>query len=348
MACLNPIRAYRQKRGSYILWKRPSDGLMPHFAPFPIPCGKCYGCRLEYSRQWAVRMMLESQLHDFNYFLTISYAPAHLPAMGTIVKKDLQDFHKRLRIYYERHYEHTGIRYYCCGEYGEKKGRPHYHGIYFNLPIFDLELYKESNGNKYYRSKTIEEIWGKGMIIIANVTFESCGYVARYVTKKIDSQKKHKQTTQVVSVKPTKDAKVIKRIRWIDGNGLQQERCIYDKTETIRTIIHDDYWKAPEFSIMSKNPAIGLDWLFKYWKDVYRDDFIILNGRKIKPPKYFDTIIRNASKDVNPDFWQNVKKKRVDNRIDYEDDYYDVRLPSIRKIANQRFKKLIRVLEQEN
>ena len=179
MACINPIRAWRMKRGSRVIWKHPSDAIAKYFAPFPVPCGKCYGCRLEYSRQWAVRMVLESQLHMFNYFLTLSYDPAHLPAMGTVVKKDLQDFHKRLRIHYKRNFNHENIRYYCCGEYGEKKGRPHYHGIYFNLPIHDLELYKESAGNKYYRSKTIEKIWGNGMIIIANVTFESCGYVDR-------------------------------------------------------------------------------------------------------------------------------------------------------------------------
>ena len=32
-----------------------------------IPCGKCVGCRLEYSRQWANRCMLELQYHDSAY-----------------------------------------------------------------------------------------------------------------------------------------------------------------------------------------------------------------------------------------------------------------------------------------
>ena len=29
----------------------------------PLPCGQCISCRLNYSRSWAVRMMLESEYH---------------------------------------------------------------------------------------------------------------------------------------------------------------------------------------------------------------------------------------------------------------------------------------------
>jgi hypothetical protein len=30
-----------------------------------IPCGQCIGCRLEYSRQWAMRCHHEASLHTF-------------------------------------------------------------------------------------------------------------------------------------------------------------------------------------------------------------------------------------------------------------------------------------------
>lgn len=75
-----------------------------------IPCGKCVGCRLEYSRQWANRCMLELQYHDSAYFCTFTYDDDHVPrtyypdpetgeafpAM-TLQKRDFQLLMKRIR-----------------------------------------------------------------------------------------------------------------------------------------------------------------------------------------------------------------------------------------------------------
>lgn len=317
MACLNPIRAWRHKLTRSLRWSFPPDQYRALYAPNPIPCGKCRGCRLETSRQWAVRMMFESTMHKYNYFLTLSYDWIGLPKGRTLVKKHLQDFHKRLRIYYTRHFSHEGIRYYCCGEYGEKRGRPHYHGIYFNLPVYDLVLFKKSGEHSLYRSATIEKLWGHGMVLIAGVTFQSCGYVARYVTKKLDSHKR--------------------------GNA------VYN-SDTLRfEEVEDGVVKVPEFSIMSKNPAIGLDWLRRNLDDVYAHDYVVLDGRKMKPPKYFDYCMRKWCREYEmEEYWREIVKNRLDKLSFYEDDYYDVRLPALRKIANQKFKRLIRTIEVEN
>ena len=39
----------------------------PQFDTLLLPCGKCVGCRLEYSRQWANRLQLESQLYNAHH-----------------------------------------------------------------------------------------------------------------------------------------------------------------------------------------------------------------------------------------------------------------------------------------
>ena len=46
-----------------------------------LSCGQCIGCRLESSRQWAIRCVLESKLYDseLNWFMTLTYDDAHLP-----------------------------------------------------------------------------------------------------------------------------------------------------------------------------------------------------------------------------------------------------------------------------
>ena len=44
-----------------------------------IPCGHCIGCRLDYSRSWADRMMLELETAGCGIFATMTYDNEHLP-----------------------------------------------------------------------------------------------------------------------------------------------------------------------------------------------------------------------------------------------------------------------------
>lgn len=155
-----------------------------------IPCGKCIACRLAYSKEWATRCMLEAKQYEHNYFVTITYSPEEVPIndkLGnlTLNPKDLQDFMKRLRKYYEQHFNHQNIRFYACGEYGSTTRRPHYHILGFNLPIFDMiPLKRTKTGDQLYYSPTVEKIWGKGNVWIGEINWNTCAYVARYIMKK--------------------------------------------------------------------------------------------------------------------------------------------------------------------
>lgn len=158
-----------------------------------IPCGRCIGCRLQKSKNWADRAVLELQYHDSNLFLTLTYDEDHVPEsyLGdtetgeitctnfTLDKKDLQDFWKRLRDHYGK------LRYLACGEYGSLTKRPHYHAIVFGLKVDDLVFYKRNElGDILWTSETLNKIWKKGFVIIGEATWQSIAYVARYVTKK--------------------------------------------------------------------------------------------------------------------------------------------------------------------
>lgn len=164
-----------------------------------IPCGQCISCRLNKASDWANRLMLEAKEYQHNYFITLTYNDENLPIKRiynddtgeiitgfTLKKEDLEKFNHDLRQYWMRKYDHTGIRYYECGEYGSLNERPHYHGIIFNLPYLDdLKLYKATpQGNILYTSETLTKIWKKGYVVVGQVTWESANYVARYVLKK--------------------------------------------------------------------------------------------------------------------------------------------------------------------
>lgn len=147
-----------------------------------VPCGRCIGCRLEHSRQAALRCMHEASIHDFNQFITLTYSDDNLPWGGyqpTLVPEDLQLFWKRLRKEYG-----NGIKYYACGEYGERTCRPHYHACVFGLNLEDKTRIDSKGGNDYYDSPNLNRIWGLGNCIVGDVTFESAAYVSRYIVGK--------------------------------------------------------------------------------------------------------------------------------------------------------------------
>lgn len=180
-----------------------------HYTQQLIPCGNCIGCRLDYSREWANRGYLESLKYKNNWFVTITYDEEHLPRPseyidkngisylddgtwegGTLVPSHLTQFIKAVRKIFEREYNHTGIRFMACGEYGDKGMRPHYHIIFFNMPLPADDLYKPKilNHEMYYQSHIIERAWNKGISNVSEATWNTISYTARYITKKINGE----------------------------------------------------------------------------------------------------------------------------------------------------------------
>lgn len=193
MPCYHPLEAYlppagqvNPKTGDGRPYFGYQPGMLPAgWTPVQIPCGQCIGCRLEKARQWACRCMHEASLYEDNCFVTLTFDDDHLNPDLSLHKDDYTNFMKRLRRYFDYHDKKQSIRFFHCGEYGDLNARPHHHAIIFNFDFPDKELWSERKGIRLYRSKTLEKLWPYGFSTIGNVTFESCGYVARYVLKKI-------------------------------------------------------------------------------------------------------------------------------------------------------------------
>lgn len=266
MPCYKPLTGYRGDKG--VSGKRRivfSLGAASSPVPLVIPCGRCVGCRLEKSRQWAMRCLHENKLHDKSCFVTLTYKDACLPPGGTLVKRDLQLFMKRLRFV-----RNGGVRFYACGEYGEEEFRPHYHAILFGVDFPDMKYFKMSkSGDKLYISKELEDLWGLGQCLIGAVTFESAAYVARYVMKKVTGPRaaSHYQVT--------------------DWNGE----------------VHD---RIPEFTVMSRRPGIGFEWYRKHGDDVYKHDSVMIRGKPVRPPRYYDL----KQEVLDKLKWQLIERKR--------------------------------------
>lgn len=130
-------------------------------------CAECLRTRTHNKRVWVNRMFLESQKHEKNSFLTLTYDEDNLPHDGSLVPDDVTNFLKSFR---QEIYPHK-VRYFFVGEYGDDSQRPHYHAALFGVGLEVEDIIRKS--------------WKKGHIMLGTLTVQSCRYVAGYVTKKM-------------------------------------------------------------------------------------------------------------------------------------------------------------------
>ncbi len=165
-----------------------------HFSPFPnakhrlvlIKCSKCIGCRLKHASDWSLRCQHELRSHKRSCFLTLTYDNEHLPKDRSLCIKHFQNFMKRLRKHIAGS-SAAGVRYFACGEYGDKYSRPHYHVLLFGYDFDDdkVQYYKTNSKTPIYTSGLLRKLWFHGLNVIGTATQQSAGYIARYTTKKV-------------------------------------------------------------------------------------------------------------------------------------------------------------------
>lgn len=285
--------------------------------------------------------MHEAKTHRYNSWLTLTYDDAHLPSKfdtgivhpitkkrvysGTLVKRDPQQFFRRLRkalcrkgsanhrafLYTPRisadmgpcpiPREKPNLRYYYGGEYGEKYGRPHYHLCLFNLDFADKKHVQTTDtGFKLYESPSITRLWKLGGHSIGELTWEAAAYTARYIMKKINGKKQQ-----------------------------QHYQSIDQETGEIIT-------RVPEFNDMSRKPGIAAEWLERFITDVYPSDQVIQRGHAIKPPRYYD---KQYEKNYPAEMEQIRFGREIEAKLNWENHSLE-RLAAEETITKARIKSL--------
>lgn len=225
-----------------------------------------------------------------------------MPTNSSLKKRDFQLFMKRLRKYYTP----QKIRFFHCGEYGDKNGRPHYHAAIFGLDFFEgRKLYKNSKiGDPLYSNPTLDKVWGKGLAVFGELTFASAAYIARYIMKKQtgDQADAHYSTLCPITGEPQK--------------------------------------LKPEYITMSRKPGIGTAWISRYMDEVYPDDFLIMNGKPSRPPKFYDVQYEK----MNPEGFKQLKATRKTKGLEYEADNTPDRIEVKELVQQARLTQLAREL----
>ena len=118
--------------------------------------------------------------------------------------------------------------------------------------------------------------------------------------------------------------------------------CIKQKTgdqaeEELRRIDLDtgeEYYVAPEYITMSRNPGLASKWFERYVDDVYPDDFIVHNGKKFRPPKFYD----NQLEKLDPQELETMKEQRRLNVLKHPERHSASQI-SARKVIQEKTQK---------
>lgn len=249
MSCYHPITAYKSVSGgvSFSRLSRHGDE-----GTIELPCGRCIGCRMRRASDWSLRVMHESAMWRENCFVTLTYGRNQMPKDSSLEHRDFQLFMKRLR-------RRTGspVRFYMCGEYGDEKGRPHYHACLFNVDFVDRKpIGKSASGELFYESKVLSDLWALGNCSVQDLTAGTASYCARYIMKK----------------------------------------TLGDDAEFAYSFVDEDgeiHYRKPPYAAMSLKPGIGSTWVDKFGDtDVFNHDRCVADGVERRVPKYYDRLLK--------------------------------------------------------
>lgn len=339
----------RTHNGGVVLSKDEGDFILSLNRPISeyvdkIPCGKCIGCRLDYSRTWANRCYFEMKDWSSNLFLTLTYDDANLPPprphfdilTGELsMRPALEPYHltqfmKSYREKMSRTYDQDNIRFFACGEYGELRGRPHLHIIAFNNSLPDLKPHRDvkTRNKDVFDSNVLKDVWKKGRVGVSPANWETCAYVARYVTKKAKGFAVKEREEVLQRLLPgqaemleslnldieERNQKKIERERHIldvcARNPAPIELDIGNYQEELESPLKPGKIWQDEFVRMSRKPGIGRQFYERNKDVIYAtDEMFIKRGGKVmsvKPARYFDELY-----DLDePEKFADVKKKR--------------------------------------
>ncbi|QCQ84842.1 replication initiator protein [Blackfly microvirus SF02] len=276
MGCVHPLKAFWRSRARDAITFDINKSATR--ISFVLPCGRCIGCRMEKARQWGLRCLHEKKMWAHNQYVTLTYNDENLPPGGSVCLRDVQLFMKRLRKA-KGSSKSNPLRFFLGAEYGDNNYRPHYHALLFNCEFADKVYWSDNKrGEPLYTSKELTELWNMGHCSVGEVTFDSAVYCAKYALKKIN----------------------------ITEHSSDQARAEWER----RYIVYDDcgevFERSAEFAVMSRRPGIGSGYYERFGAEVRAHDSVIVNGRAVRPPRFYDV----RSEDVDPDGFAIVKASR--------------------------------------
>jgi hypothetical protein len=164
-----------------------------HSAFIAVPCRKCLECLKARSAEWSARLRTELDYeinvlgHDC-YFVTLTISPEFLHLFTSFGKVDPSKCSKLLGSFFRslKDSYRCSFRHFCIAEYGERRGRLHFHCLFFNPPASletdGVHLHYSKNGVRMGSSPVLRRFWKYGFNDSGKVKSVGAGcYVSKYL-----------------------------------------------------------------------------------------------------------------------------------------------------------------------
>lgn len=240
-----------------------------------VACGQCTGCRLRRSVDWACRCVHENSLYFSSSFVTLTYDDEKLWRFS-LDYRDFQLFMKRLRK--ELGYFDTSLWTWLPRFYMCGEYGEITRRPHFHVLLFGLYF----SDRKYYgQSGSGAELYTSGLL---------------------DRLWSHGKC-------------------WIGDVTFESAayvaRYCMKKITGANAVDHYDFagfQLEPEFNSMSLKPGIGAAWYARFGSQVVRDDYVIVDGRDVAVPRYYDRILKK----VDPVHYDMIAFHRTEG-VDFAD-----------------------------
>jgi hypothetical protein len=239
----------------------------PGLENLAVPCGKCIGCRTIRATHWANRCSHEATLYTANSFLTLTYDDEHLPKNRHLRPEHLTRFLKRVRRRAANRDPRldTDIR----------------HGVRF----LACGEYGERTGRPHYH------------VLLFNCNFtdrQRAGGTELWRSRTLNDLWSEGTTQfgecRIGDLTPASANYVAQYSLKKQGNGDHDQDGVY---------------RPPPFMRMSLKPAIGSQWLHKYYLDLEKG-FITVDGRKQTIPRAY----LQKLKTIDPSLYDLISYKK--------------------------------------
>jgi hypothetical protein len=256
--CVRPTRIYVTGKAS--------------LTPREVPCRKCWACTKNRVSALVGKALMEQETMEWSYMLNLTYDDKRLSshpwgdnAKKYVCKADFQHFMRNVRSQMRSQDRANRVnigsnaRYLVAGEYGEKKGRSHFHVLLMGTgmppPIPKL--------NKDFQYM---DAWPWGFTFAEAVQGEkSIRYIAKYLNKGVvdrERQKNRPTAQEWVSYSkfPPLGAEYVKKLAQMQA---QSEIMPYDLRYRPKSGNPDH-----NYSLGGKLEEIFFDELYEQWPDM--------------------------------------------------------------------------------
>lgn len=169
--CINPRELWLRPRS----WSESRRFAGQGGLRMEVPCRRCWQCRTSRVWDWVGKSIAESKTAKSCSFVTLTYGdgkwvkdPKGPDHWRELHYADVQKWMKRIRI------AGYPVRYVIAGEYGELKGRAHWHALLF---------WQDREPNHPIGNEWQDQFWPHGHVNWQEFSVEKARYVCKYLLK---------------------------------------------------------------------------------------------------------------------------------------------------------------------